>query len=106
MQVNPLVNKGNDLLGSLTVPVNGWVPYNVADMSKYNYISITVITSDDGSYPAFVSMDDFVNINSTNALVIYGTLNTNRIMAAYTNSTNIGIYNTHGDCTVIVRGYM
>ena len=107
MQVNPLVNKGNDLLGSLTVPtVAGWASFSVSDMSKYNFISLIVITSDNGSYSVFISKDDLVNINATNALILYGTTNIDRVMIAYTDSTHLGIYNSHTSCTVIVRGFM
>lgn len=106
MQINPLSNVNGDLLGSLTVSTNGWVNYAISDLSKYNFISIMVSTTDQGSYPIFMAMDDFVNISTGNALVAYGTSNADRIMFAYDSLTTIGIYNTHTPCTAVVRGFM
>ena len=107
INLNPLSNVKGNLLGSFTVPTNGWVPYTVSDdLTKYNIISVMVSTTDQGSYPLFMTMDDFININAQNAVIIYGTDNADRIMVSYSSSTAIGIYNTHTECTLIIRGFM
>lgn len=106
MQRNPMIGVETDLLWTDTVPtIVGWSSlYVIPDINAYKFLVISCISSDDGSYSYMVSTSDFKNMSATYAFILYGTSNSNRIMVCYSSDTQFGVYNTHGSCTITIRG--